>query len=230
MLAFHEPTPRDAMKNQFETLQGWIPEVLSPIKKEIKTDHLGSDPAFYKGYFGNRPQNRLTVEEIFAAYEKELLKGNEDLGEWVVNRWVLDPAVVYTHFADKLAAINPQFNEIKSLSEEESAKILKGAPESFGAINTFLFSVLNGVVFPEKVLLVLRKMAESERAAQKSEEIALEEKLSLEQAVQRHQREMNRMQEKYESRLAGVQKKYAADTEALKKQIRALQKQLAEKK
>ena len=89
---------------------------------------------------------------------------------------------------------------------------------------------MNGVVFPEKVLLVLRKMAESERAAQKSEEIALEEKLSLEQAVQRHQREMNRMQEKYESRLAGVQKKYAADTEALKKQIRALQKQLAEKK
>ena len=61
-------------ENQFQTLQKWIHEILNAIKKDIKTDHLRADPVFYRTYFGNRPQNRLTAEEIFAAYEKELLR------------------------------------------------------------------------------------------------------------------------------------------------------------
>ncbi len=214
------------MENQFQLLQGWMSEVLSDIKKDIKTEHLSSDPVFYKAYFGNRPQNRLTTDEIFSAYEKELLKGNTDLGDWVVNRWVFKHGDVYSHFAENLSRLNPDFDAIKELNEEQSGQVLKGAVESFGAIPVFLFTMLNGVVFPGSVKARLKQLAEKEREAFAAEQKNDAEKQNLEQIVERHQREMARLNEKYESRLAGVQKKYATDTEALKKQVRSLQQKL----
>ncbi len=213
------------MKNQFETIQPWIVQILNTIKKDIKTEHLGSDPVFYKTNFGNRPQNRLGAEEIFAAYEKELLKGNEDLSEWVVNRWVFKNGDLYRHFAERLSAIHPDFDQIKNLTEEQSREVLKGT-EGFDAVSVFLFSVLNGVVFPDKIVEKLRKTAETEAASKKVEEASAAEQQSIAKIVEHHQREVARMNEKYETKLSGVQKKYATDTEALKKQIRALQQRL----
>lgn len=213
-------------ENQFQFLQGWILEVLSAIKKDIKSDHLHTDPVFYRTYFGNRPQNRLTAEEIFAAYEKELLKGNQDLCDWVVNRWVFKHGDLYSHFAEGLSRVNPDFEKIQTLTAEQSEQILQGAAESFGAIPVFLFTVLNGVVFPETVLDKLCKAAEVEKSIQLSEQKNESEKQNLEQVIARHQRETARLHDKYESRLAGVQKKYTTDTEALKKQIRSLQQKL----
>jgi len=214
------------MSNQFELLQGWIFDVLHAIKKDIKTEHLSSDPIFYKTYFGNRPQNRLTAEEIYAAYEKELLKGNEDLSAWVVNRWVFKHGEVYTFFAERLSKINPNFEAIQNLTEAQSEQILNGCEEMLGAQLTFLFAVLNGVVFPESVIQKLRKAAEAERERLIAEDQKAAEQQSLEQTVASHQREMARLNDKYESRLAGIQKKYVLDTEALKKQIRGLQQKL----
>lgn len=210
------------MKNQFLTLQNWTHEVLNAIKKDLKNDHLHTDPIFYKTYFGNRPQNRLTTEEIFAAYEKELIQGNEDLAEFVVNRWVFKHGDLYQHFADRLSHINPDFEQIQKLTELETETVLSGAVESFGAIPTFLFAVLNGVVFPEAAVEHLRKAAVAEKASQqKNEESALEQQ-NLDKIIATQKREIARLNDKIE----GVQKKYTADTEALKKQIKALQKKL----
>ncbi len=210
------------MKNQFQTLQNWTREVLDTIKKDLKNDHLPSDGQFYRSHFGNRPQNRLTTEEIFAAYEKELLQGNEEIAEFVVNRWVFKHGDLYRHFSDRLTQINPDFDQIQQLTVEESQKVLDGAAEAYGAIPTFLFSLLNGVVFPEAVLERLRKAAEIAKAAQAKQEEANTQQQSLEKVLAAHQREIARLNE----RIAGVQKKYTADTEALKKQIKALQKKL----
>lgn len=210
------------MENQFLALQNWTQEILNAIKKDIKTEHLGSDPIFYRAYFGNRPQNRLTAEEIFAAYEQELIKGNEELAEWVVNRWVFKNGDLYQHFAERLGRINPNFHEIQQLTEEESQAVLEGAIESFGAIPTFLFSALNGVVFPATVLERLRQAAEIEQVSQIKEEEEASQKQSLEKTLATYQREINRLNDK----ISGVQKKYTRDTEALKKQIKALQQKL----
>ena len=210
------------MENQFISLQEWTLDILEAIKKDIKSDHLHTDPVFYKTYFWNRPQNRLSSQEIFTAYEKELIKGNEELSEWVVNRWVFKNGELYEHFAKELGQINPDFSEIKQLSVEQSEKVLKGAAESFGAIQTFLFSYLNGVVFPKEILEKLRKGAEAEKALLKQQAEKMVQLESVEKVVAAHQREIARL----ESRVAGVQKKYATDTEALKKQIKALQNKL----
>lgn len=210
------------MKNQFLALQNWTQEVLDTIKKDLKNDHLPSDAQFYRSHFGNRPQNRLTTEEIFAAYEKELTQGNEEIAEFVVNRWVFKHGDLYQHFSERLSQVNPDFDQIQQLTVEQSQKILDGASEKFGAIPTFLFSLLNGVVFPEPVLEKLRKAAEVEKAAQEKQEEFNAAQQSLEKVIATHQREIARLNDK----IAGVQKKYTTDTEALKKQIKALQKKL----
>lgn len=210
------------MENQFQALQNWTVEVLKDIKKDIKTDHLHTDPVFYRTYFGNRPQNRLTSEEIYTAYEQELLKGNQDLSEWVVNRWVFKNGELYEAFAERLSQINPDFNEIKQLTVAESERVLEGVAESFGAVPTFLFSLLNGVVFPQEILEKLRKGAEAEKAKQEKDAENNQKQESLEKVIAAHQREIARLND----RVAGVLKKYTNDTEALKKQIKALQKKL----
>lgn len=209
------------MGNQFLFLKDWIGEVLNPIKKDIKNDHLHADPTFYKKYFGNRPQNRLTAEEIFAAYEQELLIGNEELAEWIVNRWVFKHGDLYQHFADGLAQIHPEFDAIESISEAEANQILEGS-ERFGAIEVFLFVVLNAVVFPQGVIDALRQKAEGERK-RLSEQLKKEEEGKEEaKTIAALEREITRLHDK----ILGVQKKYAADTESLKKQIKTLQKKL----
>jgi polyhydroxyalkanoate synthesis regulator phasin len=217
------------MENQFKTIQPWIPLVLSAIKKDIKVDHLPASPSFVRTHFGNRPLNRLTTEEIFAAYEKDLLAGDADLAEWVINHWVFQHGEIYTHFAERLSQISEDYSEIKNLTEEQSHAILKGAVESFGALPTYLFSVLNGVVFPESIFKKLRLAAEQEVAAKSAEAKQAEEQLSFEQLKERYARDLSRLQEKYEGKVSGVLKKYTTEVEALKKQIRSLQKQLAAK-
>jgi hypothetical protein len=210
------------MKNQFHALQNWTREVLHSIKKDIKTDHLPTDPIFYKTYFGNRPQNRLTSEEIFSAYEQELLKGNQELADWVVNRWVFKHADLYQHFAERLSEVNPDFDQITQLNETEGEQILAGANESFGAIPVFLFSLLNGVVFPESTLNRLRQEAEKEKATLEKSKASDIEQESLEKILAAHKREIARQNDK----ILGAQKKYERDTEALKKQIKILQQKL----
>lgn len=200
-------------------------DVLSTIKKDLKSDYLPGDRAFYKKYFGNRPLSRLSTDEIFSAVEQELLAENEPLGDWVVNHWVFQHGDIYNHFAEKLSEISPDFNELSELSIDESQKILEGS-ESFGAIAVYLFSVLNGVVFPTAVFEKLRQAAAQEKQTKDAESSAQSAQESLALIIERQQREISRLQEKYESKVSGVLRKYEMDTDALKKQIRSLQKQL----
>ncbi|MBI5272636.1 MAG: hypothetical protein HY861_01465 [Chlamydiia bacterium] len=214
------------MNNQFQTIQSWIPQVLKAIKRDIRTDHLPGSPAFFRTHFGHRPINRLTAEEIFAVYEKDLLAGNEELIEWVVNRWVFKHGDLYTHFAERLEKIASDYGSIKQLTEEQSEQILEGAIQRFSALSVYLFSVLNQVVFPETVFTRLRTMAENEDLQQKTQGVQTAQQQNLEEALAKCQKELVRLNEKYEDKLAGVMKKYAADVEALKKQNRALQQRL----
>jgi len=214
------------MQNQFETLQPWLPRLLEGLKREIKTEHLSKNPLFYRSYFGTRPLNRLTTEEIVAAYQKELIQGNEELSEWIVNRWVFNHGEIYEFFAERLAKINPDFSQIQNLDDAQSDAILDGAAEKFGALETYFFAKLNGVVFPEATFVRLRKSAEEEEAKTSLARQEAETEGNLQQQIQRYKRENERIQERCDSRIAGVMRKYATDIEALKRQIRALQQRV----
>ena len=214
------------MENQFIILQPWLGQILNSIKKEIKSEHLAKSPGFQRAHFGNRPLNRLTSEEILQVYAKVLFEGNEELSEWVVNRWVFQNGEIYRHFADRLAQINPDFDAIVSLDEKQSDFVLKGAVEAFGALTVYVFSILNRVVLPQSVFSALRKAVESEEAEKGAQEEARVEQESIEQMRKRHEKELARCREKCDDKIAGVVKKYALETESYKKQIRALQHQI----
>lgn len=214
-------------RDKFFFVQPWIREVLMAVKKELKSEYLPANRAFYQTHFGNRPLHRLMQEEIFFVFERELEKGNVELAEWVISRWVFKHGDVYQHFAGRLSEIQEDFTQIASLTEEQSERILEGAVESFGPISTYLFAYVNGVVFPKSILERLRKDAEVAREQEQKRDEALEEARTMETLVQKHEREMKRVMDKYESKLAGLEKKYIVDTGALKKQISSLQKQLS---
>jgi len=181
-----------AMKIKFQTLLPWMGEILGSIKKDIKNDFLPSNPIFCRSHFGNLPQSRITIEDICTAFSKELLAGNEEIADWVINRWLYKRGDLYQHFADRLFEVNPDFDQIKELSLEESQKVLAGAKESFGAKEIFFFSVLNGVVFPESVLAQLRDDAEAETAQLIADEKAAAEEKERVKALIKEQKEAAR--------------------------------------
>jgi hypothetical protein len=217
-------------KNSFMLVRPWMEQILQTIKKDIKTDHLPGDKSFYKTHFGNRPQNKLTQEEVFAVYEKELLAGNPDLSEWVINRWVFKYGDLYRHFAERLSAINPNFQQIEILSDAQAEQVLAGCQEKFGSTPTYIFARLNGVVFSDAMFEKLYQEALQETQSKKQMQEIKNEQESIEQITMRHQREMSRLHEKFEDKLSGIQRKYCADVEALKKQIRSLQQQIQAQK
>ncbi len=212
-------------KNPFHAVRPWIPDILHAIKKDLKADHLAVDKIFYKAHFGARPLNKLTLEEIFKVYEKELIEGNQELIEWAVNRWVFKHGDLYQRFASQLSEIHPEFYTIEALTEEQSERLLAALSDS-SASEVYLFSHLNGVVFPESIFERLRIAAEKESEAAKAAELKERAEESVEKELERLRRDAGRLKEKYEDKLAGVQRKYQTDIEALKKQIRSLQQKL----
>lgn len=213
------------LKNPFPAVRPWITQILHAIKKDIKTDHLAVDKNFYRSHFGARPLNKLTVEEIFTVYEKELLGGHEELVEWAVNRWVFKHGDLYQRFADQLSLIHPEFHAIESLTLEQSERLLASLG-SIPATELYLFSRLNGVVFPEAVFEKLETAAEKESEVAKAAAAKESAEESMEKELERLRRDANRLKEKFEDKLAGVQRKYQTDIDALKKQVRSLQQKV----
>jgi hypothetical protein len=216
-------------KEKFSMLQPWMPLIIDSIKKDLKNEHLKNDPGFLRANFPGKNPSKLTLEELTDAYTKAIAEGEdpEQLAEYIANRWVLKHSDIYYYFEQELAKINPEFSEIKKIDQQLATKIMERAIQQFGTITTYLFCVLNSVVFPEDVYKQLSSNA-SRQATEKKEEVKADtEKASLETLKRNHDQDIARLVDKYEKKLLGMQKKYLADTEMLKKQIANLQRKLS---
>jgi len=207
-------------KTKYAELAPWLNEILQLLKKDLKNEHLKKDQVFSQKYFQKKFLDKVTTEELVAAYRQELLEGNEELGEWIASRWIMKRGEVYQLFAHYLASINPNFEEIQEVTSFQAKSLIDASVARFGAVTTYIFSVINGVVFAEADLEALR--AQAEEVAPQVEE-AVSSALSPE-AVDKL---MLKLTDKYEQRLCGMQKKYTQDVEGLKKQIAQLQRKLS---
>ena len=135
-------------------------------------------------------------------------------------------ADLYNFFAYELAKINPKYNEIESISDEMSVFLLNASIHQYGAISTYLFCILNAVVFTDQQLKKLREMALSEKAQQPEEKPAFK---SVDDVKEHYEKELRKVMEKCENKVQGLERKYIQDVEGLKKQIAQLHKKLAEK-
>lgn len=218
----------DPYKLKFEKLQPWIVDIFQVIKKDLRNDHLLKNPSFAQKHFPKRGLDKLSNEEFAGAYAKEILEGDEELGEKVVARWVMKNAELYHFFATELSKINPKFDEIESLTPEVSSFLLNTSVGQFGASATYIFCVMNAVVLAEEPLQKLREAALDEKAQAVSQDVKQSFE-SVEVVREHYVKEIRKLTEKYEKRMQGIERKYVQDVDGLKKQISQLHKKLGER-
>lgn len=215
-------------KEKITLLKKWVPHIIDTVKKDLKTEHLKEDGLFAKRYFLSKNINKLTTEELVQGYAQAIADNEraEDIAEFLSNRWLLRNTELYQYFEQQLSKINPNFSEITEIEPKKAQDIIEGSIKQFGAPRTYLFSVLNSVVFPESAYTKLSKQAE-DSAVKEEEEAKIElEQQSAEAMKRSYEQNIARLTDKYEKKLQGLQKKYLQDTESLKKQIANLQRKL----
>lgn len=216
-------------KDRLMLLKEWMGEIIDGVKKDLRNEHLKKDYSFAKKYFPGKNINKVESQELASAYLKALQEeeAGEAIAEFIIQHWILRNSELYHFFEENLSKVNPDFTEIKELTPEQAKTIEQAAFHEFGARRTYIFSLLNGVAFsPEH----MKKMAEA-ASKEKIESVKTmqedNEKRSLEELKSQHALEVSRLTDKYEKKLIGFQKKYAQDTEMLKKQLANLQRKLA---
>jgi hypothetical protein len=219
---------KDASQQQkFAMLRSWMPSIIEVIKKDLKNEHLRGDAAFRKKYFATRDLNKLSTQELAEAYSDAIGAGDADpIAEFIINRWLIKNSEIYNYFEGQLQTIAKEFTELTEIEASKATQIVEGATAQFGAPRTYQFAVLNSVVFPKSVFDQLGARAEKDAKAFQEE---LSEKRAKELAIKdqrQFEMEISRLEDKYEKKLIGLQKKYIDDTTALKKQIAALQRRL----
>lgn len=216
-------------KEKFAMLKEWMPLIIDSIKKDLKNEHLKNDPGFLRTYFPGKNPSKITFEELVDTYTKAIEEGEnpEQLAEYIANRWLVKHSDIYYYFEQELAKINPEFNEIKDIDQQLATKIMEGAIKQFGTISTYLFCVLNSVVFPQEIYEKLGQDASKHAKEKKEADVAEKEKASIEALHRDREQELARVVDKYEKKLQGLQKKYFTDVEMLKKQIANLQRKLS---
>lgn len=216
-------------KDKFVMLGPWMSQILESIKKDLKQEHLKRDWQFCKLYLPGKSINKLTMEDLVEAYTAAVQKGEngEAVAEFISNRWLLKHGELYSYFEAKLSEIHPNFTELETIDLQKAQKLAMDAASQFGALKTYLFSVINSVVFPEEVYKALNKQAQQDAEAKNAEEEIEINKSSVEALGRSYELKIARLTDKYEKKLAGLQKKYIQDTENLKKQLSILQKKVA---
>lgn len=214
-------------QEKFELLRPWLVEIIEAVKKDLKNEHLKIDKEFCRRYFLGKNFVHVPLHEMADAYYRDILDGNVGLGEFIATRWLLKHTDIYGFFEQTLKTISDDFDELEELSDEQARPLLEGSIKEFGVVQTYLFSVLNSVVFPGKYYEDLRTRAIEETEKAKEEAEAEQVAESLEAMQKRHHRELSAMSDRYEKKLSGLQRKYLRDMEILKKQVSRLQKKLS---
>ena len=215
-------------KEKFAMLKNWMPYILDSVKKDLKNEHLKKDWNFVKQYLPSKNINKLTVQELTEAYSRALEQDEraEDLAEFLTNRWLLKNTEIYHFFESELTKIAPNFSEIDELDRAKSHDLMHGAIEKFGAPKTYLFCVLNSVVFPQDIFEELNRKAQQTIVNEESQSLVNQENASLEALQLSYEQQIARLKDKYEKKILGLEKKYHCDIESYKKQIALLQRKL----
>lgn len=215
-------------KEKCDMLKSWMPQIIETVKKDLKNEHLKNDFKFAKKYLSGKNVNKLTTEDFVQAYSQALdqEENAEEIAEFVTNRWLLKNTELYDYFERALTQISPDFTQLTEIDSQRSQEIVEGSVVLFGAPKTYLFSVMNSVVFPKDVYEKLDKRAKQEQQKVEEEETAQLERATQEAMKAQYEEKIARLMDKYSKKILGLEKKYLQDTEALRKQIVNLQKKL----
>lgn len=218
-------------KKKFADLAEWMPLIIETTKKDLKNEHLKKDLFFVKKYLDSKNIQKVTTEELAEAYAKAIQdeEKGEDIAEFIVSRWLLKNTELYTLFEKYLNQITSDFTALEELHPDQTHALLEDSIQQFGAVPTYLFAVLNSVVFSRETFEHLNKLARTSHQEIVQEMFSEQEKRNVEMVSIAYDREISRLTDIFEKKLNGMQKKYLLDVEQLKKQIAILQRKLQEK-
>lgn len=215
-------------KEKFSILREWIPTIVESIKKDLKNEHLKKDLSFTKKYLAGKNIAKLTTDDLIQAYSQALedSENSEALAEFMANRWLLKNTELYEFFEAQLRQISQNFTELDEIDSQKSKEIVAGSIQAHGALPTYLFAVINSVVFPKQIYTDLGELAREHHKKSVEEARIQQESFTVESTKKHYEQLMNRLTDKYEKKLSGLQKKYVQDMESLKKQVGNLQRKL----
>lgn len=209
-------------------LKSWMPQIIETVKKDLRNEHLKKDFKFVKKYFTGKNVNKLTTQDLVEAYVSALEQEEnaEEIAEFVTNHWLLKNTELYDYFEKALSQISPNFTELSEIEPNKSQEIIDQSIGHFGPQRTYLFSVMNSVVFPKEIYEKLDKRAKEAQKKVEHDEATQQKQKAQESLKEHYEDQIARLTDKYEKKLSGMERKYFQDTEALRKQIGALQKRL----
>lgn len=215
-------------KEKFAILKEWAPTLIDTVKKDLKNEHLKQDYVFARKYLPGKNLSKVSLEDLIQGYSAAILQeeAGEKIAEFIANRWMLHSSELYSYFEQELSKINPDFDAIQEIEEAIGSRILEDSANRFGAVNTYLFSVLNSVAFKKSHFDALLNKARAEHSSRVANEEKAQELKSLEDLRRDFEARVTRLEDKYEKKIDGLQRKYLKDTESLKKQVANLQRKL----
>lgn len=215
-------------KEKFAILKEWTPHLIDVVKKDLKNEHLKQDYVFARKYLQGKNLNKVTLEDLIQGYSAaiEQEESGEKIAEFIANRWMIHSSELYGFFEKELTKVNPNFDSIEEIDEPVAKKLIGESVDQFGAMNTYLFSVINSVAFKKDQFEDLKKASLKERETKQKESVKAEEQKSLEDTKKDYEQRLVRLEDKYEKKLDGLQRKYVKDTEMLKKQVANLQRKM----
>lgn len=218
-------------QEKYAVLKDWMPSIIETVKKDLKNEHLKKDVYFAKKYLGAININKVTSEDLVQAYQKAIAdeEKGEQVGEFITSRWLLKNSEIYEFFENRLSTLTADFSSLDELDKSFSNQLMEDSIREFGAPQTYLFAVLNSVVFPKEIFDRLQQRAKQDQHEKEEEQEVLSQKMTLESMQKAFETEIFRLKDKYEKKLNGLQKKYLVDVEGLKKQVAHLQRRLQEK-
>jgi len=218
-------------KKKFADLKEWVPFLVEAVKKDLRNEHLKKDVHFVKRFLSSKNIHKITTEELSEAYQKAIQEEEkgEELAEFITLRWLLKNSELYEFFERELNQIHPDFSSLEEINPSQAEALIEASVREFGAPHTYLFSVLNSVVFSRESFEDLKIQAERQQERKEEEARKEAQEWSVEQMQKEFHADISRLTDKYEKKLAGLQKKYIVDVENLKKQVAQLQRKLHHK-
>ena len=209
-----EKLERKTWKDKFSLISPWFSEVIAEIKQQLKSEHLSLDPTFVRMHFHGLPLHRISQDEMRAVYLREILSGNNQIAEFVMNRWLFKNLPLYKFFEMRLEKLFSNLESIQVIEDDKARPIIQEALASFSLGKIFCFIALNEVLISDVLFREIQKQAIEELSCsiEKNEKQEMPEKMRFEE-------ELKKAKEKFERKIEELQKKHSQEIKALQKDL-----------
>lgn len=210
---------------KFARLEPVSEVIFNGIKKEIKKEMTvkGSSLQRKLGIFSIKEPKEM--RELFLKNIVSL--ADDELGEWVASAWINRHGEIFQCFHEHLIKVSEKYDELTTIPPVQEEALMKDVLMKFGALNVYVFCVLNSVVISAENLYKLEVLAQEELKSKKvAEETISESSVSVEELQKKFEEQMQKVLEKQEKKFLGITERHQMEIAGYRKQISQLQKKL----